>query len=100
MKDDAMVSPLERGRQAFWSGKAIFSNPLVEHQAAEWRRGWLDAKDDFCIRGGRLDSSEDLDRLRPKGLPKMRPYRKMTHRGAATRALVKRRQGRGWGATS
>ena len=47
-----LVTPHERGRQAFWLGRGLSSNPFIRTLAAEWRTGWRSAERECHARGG------------------------------------------------
>jgi len=37
---DDIREPRAAGREAFWAGRSICSNPLIGHAAREWKEGW------------------------------------------------------------
>lgn len=42
-----VLEPSAAGREAFWTGRPIWANPLTGADAREWREGWNQALAEF-----------------------------------------------------
>ena len=52
-----------QGRNAFWRGRAIWTNPLTLDAAREWTSGWKQALGELSgLRGGRMLSASATEK--------------------------------------
>ncbi len=52
-----------QGRNAFWRGRPIWTNPLTNEAAREWTEGWKQALGDLSSRrGGRMLSASATEK--------------------------------------
>ena len=72
LRDRDIATIYDRGREAFWNGRAIWGNPHLGTEADDWREGWRAAFGTFEAAGGAEITPADLARLRPTDLPKPR----------------------------
>ena len=83
------VTAYQRGRVAFWNGKAIWANPHIHLQAAEWRKGWMTGNATFHELAGRgSPTAQTLKRFRPPDLPSLKPYKCVTSKVGGQRARL------------
>jgi hypothetical protein len=88
-----VLEPSAAGREAFWTGRPVWANPLTGTDAQEWRRGWNQGLAEFAASTGQaalpakaLQRQHLLMKYRPEDLAvPMRPHHvrhDVTHRRA------------------
>ena len=46
------LEPAAAGREAFWRGRPIAANPLIDGPAREWANGWKAARTELTAQSG------------------------------------------------
>jgi hypothetical protein len=57
MEDATHWEARARGRESFWHGRPLWTNPLTGRDAREWTRGWQDGLADLSRRRGLILSA-------------------------------------------